>query len=72
MKWIVRILAVIGVYYGSLMLAGAVGIGHAFFYYGAKPVQVIIDKEGNKFFVVGAPSYNEFESNPTPEKETTK
>ena len=70
MKWIVRILAVIGFYYGGLMLAGSLGIGHAFFYYGAKPVQVLLDKEGNQFFVVGAPSYNEIES--TPKKEPTK
>lgn len=70
MKWIVRILAAIGVYYGGLMLAGSLGIGYSFFYYGTKPVQVFIDKEGNKFFVVGAPSYNELETTPT--KDSTK
>lgn len=69
MKWVVRILAAIGLYYGGLLLAGSLGIGNTFFYYGSKPIQVMIDKDGNKFFVVGAPSYNELESTPKKDSE---
>jgi hypothetical protein len=69
MKWFTRILAIVGLYYGGLLFAGSLGIGHAFFYYGYKPIQIMIDKDGNKFFVVGAPSYNELESTPKKDSE---
>lgn len=59
MKWITRALALIGVFYGGLMLAGSFGIGHSFFYYGQEPIQVLIDQHGNKVFVIGNASYNE-------------
>lgn len=70
MKWVVRFLAVVGLYYGGLMLAGSLGIGHSFFYYGRQPVQVYIDKDDNKAFVVEIPSHAVVD--PDSPKETPK
>lgn len=57
MKWVVRFFAVIGLYYGGLMLAGMLGIGHAFFYYGSDPVQVLND-DNSTVYIVERPNYN--------------
>lgn len=61
MKWITRFFAVIGLIYSGLMLAGSLGIGHTFFYYGVQPISVVIDEDGSEYLVISAPSHNKLD-----------
>ena len=58
MKWIVRFLALVGLWYGGLIFISTLGIGHSIFYYGPDPVQRLIDKDGTQILIIGKKEYN--------------